>query len=127
MPISHIHMREGKSEEYRQSIFDSFYEALRAVLPIPEDDQFMTITEHSSVNFRYGNAFGVERTDDVIYIRLTIFDGRTVEVKQQLVSTIVEKISLATGMRPEDIFINLTESPRENWSVGSGELQFVTG
>ncbi len=84
MPISHIHMREGKSEEYRQSIFDSFYEALRAVLPIPEDDQFMTITEHSSVNFRYGNAFGVERTDDVIYIRLTIFDGRTVEVKQQL-------------------------------------------
>ena len=56
MPLLQISLRTGKPEAYRQAIFNSLYRAVREALNVPEDDQFMTITEHDAANFRYGNA-----------------------------------------------------------------------
>ena len=77
MPLLHISLRAGKPEAYRQAIFDSLYRAMREALDVPEDDQFMIITEHDPSNFRYGNAFDVNRSDDLVYIQITVFDTRT--------------------------------------------------
>src|SRR6187399_710104 len=71
MPLIHISLRAGKPEAYRQAIFDSLYRAMRETLDVPEGDQFMTITEHDAANFRYGAAFGVARSDDLVYIQIT--------------------------------------------------------
>ena len=30
------------------------------------------------------------------------------------------------GIRPEDVFINLVDVRRENWSVGKGEAQYAS-
>lgn len=46
MPFAHISLRSGKPEAYRQAIFDSVYRALRETFNVPEDDQFMVMTEH---------------------------------------------------------------------------------
>jgi Tautomerase enzyme len=54
MPIAHISLRAGKAEAYRQAIFDGIYRPMREALNVPEDDQFMTISEHDPANFRYG-------------------------------------------------------------------------
>ena len=56
---SHLCGPPGKPEAYRQAIFDSLYRAMRDALNVPEDDQFMTISEHDAANFRTGNAYGV--------------------------------------------------------------------
>ena len=62
MPLLHISLRAGKPEAYRQAILDSLYRAMREALDVPEDDQFMTISEHDAANFRYGAAYlGVAR------------------------------------------------------------------
>ncbi len=45
MPLVHISMRAGKSEAYRQAIFDSIYRAMRETFNVPEEDQFMTIRD----------------------------------------------------------------------------------
>ena len=127
MPIAHISMREGKPATYRQAILDGIYQAMRDALDVPEDDQFMTITEHDADNFRYGAAFGIERSDDLIYIRITLFDTRPIEHKQALFRRIVEILAVSPGVRPEDIFINLYGTPKENWSVGRGDMQFGPG
>ncbi len=55
MPLLHISLRAGKPEAYRQAIFDGLYRAMRDTLNVPDDDQFMTITEHEAANFRFGN------------------------------------------------------------------------
>tara|TARA_R110002049_G_scaffold188365_1_gene356755 strand:- start:181 stop:591 length:411 start_codon:yes stop_codon:yes gene_type:complete len=125
MPITHISMQSGKSQAYRQAIFDSLYQALRETLEVPADDQFMTITEHDATNFRYGAAFGVVRSDDLLYIRITVFDSRTVEQKKALFHRIAGLLAENPGVRPEDVFINISDSPKENWSVGHGLAQFV--
>lgn len=125
MPIAHIHLRAGKPDAYRQAIFDSLYQALREIFDVPEDDQFMTITEHDAANFRYGAAFGIARSDDLIYIQITIFPGRAVEKKKALFQRIAALLGERPGIRPEDVFVTLVESPKENWSVGEGLAQFV--
>ncbi len=120
MPLIHISLRAGKSDGYRQAIFDAVYRAMRETLDVPEDDQFMTITEHDVANFRYGNAFGVDRSDDLVYIQITVFDIRTGAQKSALFRRIAELLGDNPGIRPEDIFINVLDSAKENWSVGHG-------
>lgn len=125
MPLSHISLRAGKPQSYRQAIFDSLYRALRETLDIPEDDQFMTITEHDPANFRYGSAFGVNRSDDLIYIRITVFNTRTGEQKKALFRRLAELLGDSPGIRPEDVFVIIDEAAKENWSVGHGLAQFA--
>lgn len=126
MPLIHISLRAGKPEAYRQAIFDSLYRAMREALDVPEDDQFMTITEHDAANFRYGaSCFGINRDDDVVYIQITVFDTRTAGQKKALYRRIAELLGQNPGIRPENVFVNVLESAKENWSVGHGLAQFA--
>jgi 4-oxalocrotonate tautomerase len=120
MPLVHIQLRAGKPEAYRQAIFDSLYRAMRDALGVPEGDQFMTITEHDAANFRHGAAYGVVRSDDLVYIQITVFNTRTVEQKKALFRRIAELLGETPGIRPEDVFVNIYDAPKENWSVGHG-------
>lgn len=125
MPLIHISMRAGKPEAYRQAIFDSLYRALRETLKVPDDDQFMTISEHDAANFRYGAAFGVTRSEDLVYIGITVFNTRTAEQKKALFKRIAELLGDAPGIRPEDVFVVISDAAKENWSVGHGLQQFA--
>ena len=125
MPLLHVSLRAGKSEAYGQAIFDSLYRAMRETLNVPEDDQFMTISEHDEANFRYGNGHGVARSADVVYIQITVFNTRTVEQKKALFRRTAELLGESPGIRPEDVFVNILDSAKENWSVGHGLAQFA--
>jgi len=125
MPLTHISLRAGKPEAYRQAIFDSLYLAMRETLNLPEDDQFITITEHDAANFRYGQYLGVARSDDLVFIQMTVFNTRTAEQKKALFRRIVELLGENPGIRPEDVFVNLLEAAKENWSLGHGLAQFA--
>jgi 4-oxalocrotonate tautomerase len=125
MPVVHISLRAGKLEAYRQAIFDNLYRAMRETLNVPEDDQFMTITEHDSTNFRYGNAYGVARSADVVYIQITVFNTRTMEQKKALFRRIAELLGESPGIRSEDVFVTALAAAKENWSVGHGLAQFA--
>jgi phenylpyruvate tautomerase PptA (4-oxalocrotonate tautomerase family) len=126
MPLIHISLRAGKPEAYRQAIFDSLYRATREALDVPEDDQFMTIREHDAANFRYGaSCFGVARTDDVVFIRITVFNTRTAEQKRALFRRIAALLGENPGIQPADVFVNVLEAAKENWSVGHGLAQFA--
>jgi len=125
MPLIHISLRAGKSDAYRQEIFDGLYRAMRETLDVPEGDQFMTISEHDAANFRYGAAFGVARSDQLVFIQITVFNTRTLEQKKALFRRIAELLGESPGIRPEDVFVNVIEAAKENWSVGHGLAQFA--
>jgi 4-oxalocrotonate tautomerase len=126
MPLLHISLRAGKPAAYRQAIFDSLYRAMREALGVPEDNQFMAITEHDGTNFRYGASYlGVKRSDDLVYIQITVFNTRTVEQKKALFRRITELLGERPGIRPEDVFVNVLEAAKENWSLGHGIAHFA--
>lgn len=125
MPRIHISLRAGKPEAYRQAIFDALSRAMHDALGVTQDNQFMTISEHVAANFRFGNAYGVTRSADVVYIQITVFDTRTAEQKKALFRRIAELLGQEPGIAPEDVFITLYDAPKENWSVGHGIAQFA--
>src|SRR5258705_9296538 len=115
MPLLHIALRAGKPEAYRQAIFDSLYRAMREALDVPEDDQFMTISEHDAANFRYGAAFGIARSDDLVFIQITVFDTRTADQKKALFRRIAALLGESPGIRKEDVFVTIVAAAKENW------------
>ena len=125
MPLIHVSMRAGKPDAYRQAICDGLYRAMRDALNVPEGDAFIAITEHDAANFRYGAAFGVSRSDELLYIQITVFDSRTAEQKKALYRRIAELLGENPGIRPEDVFVNVIDAAKENWSVGHGLAQFA--
>lgn len=126
MPIVRISLRAGKPEAYRQAIIDSFYRAMQEAMGVPDDDQFFTIAEHEAANFRYGARYlGVNRSDDVVYIQITVFNTRTAEQKRALYKRAAELLADKPGIRPEDVFINVLEAAKENWSLGNGVASFL--
>lgn len=126
MPFAHISLRSGKPEAYRQAIFDSVYRALRETFNVPEDDQFMVMTEHEAANFRYGATYlDIARSDDLVFIQITANNTRTVEQKKALFRRIAELLGEDPGLRPEDVFVNLVEVLKENWSLGGGLAQYA--
>ena len=126
MPLTRVSLRRGKPAAYRKAILESLYRAMRETFDVPEGDRFMTIAEHDGDDFVYGADYlGIERSDDLVIIQLTVSNTRPVAQKQKLYRRIVELLAESPGLRPEDIFINLVEVLPENWSFGHGEAQYV--
>ena len=73
----------------------------------------------------YRQAICVSRSEDVVYIQITVFDTRTTEQKKALYRRTAELLGENPGIRPENVFVNVLESAKENWSVGHGLAQFA--
>src|SRR5215475_10119705 len=115
MPLTHVALRSGKPEAYHQAIFEGLYQAMRETFNVPENDQFMTVTEHGAASFRYDPSYGgVERSDDLVLIQITANNTRTVEL-----------LGKNPGIRPDDVFVSLVEVAKENWSFGNGLAQYA--
>ncbi|WP_039786633.1 tautomerase family protein [Herbaspirillum huttiense] len=126
MPLVRISVLRGKSRSYRRAIADNIYEALRESFNVPEEDRFMVITEHDPEDLVFSRSYmGMARTDDFVLIQLTVSNTRTIEQKKALYARIVERLNQQPGIRPEDIFINLVEVNKENWSFGHGLAQYA--
>jgi 4-oxalocrotonate tautomerase len=127
MPLSRVSLRRGKPAAHRKAILDGIYRAMRATFDVPEEDRFMTITEHDEADFSYSKTYlDIDRSDDLVMIQLTVSNTRTIDKKKALFRQIVANLTADPGLRPEDILINLVEVLPENWSFGHGIAQYVT-
>jgi 4-oxalocrotonate tautomerase len=125
MPLVRIDLQKGRSAADRQAAADIVYEALRSV-GVPEGDRFMILGEHAAENFVYGRDYlGITRTDELVIVQITWNEGRTLDQKKALYKAIADGLSGRLGLRPEDVFINLVEVKKENWSFGHGIAQYA--
>ena len=126
MPFVRIDLQHGKDAGYRHKIGDIVYEALVSAAGVPQHDRFQVITERDPANFLFDRDYlGIHRTDDLIVIQITFNAGRSLDQKKALYLAIAQGLHEALGVRPEDVFINLVEVPKENWSFGNGIAQYA--
>ncbi|MBN3767436.1 tautomerase family protein [Burkholderia sp. Ac-20365] len=125
MPFTRIALRAGKSAEYRQALTQGIQRALVAEFNVPEDDVFMVITEHDDSNLVYDRNYLGKRSDDLVLIQLTVTNSRNQEQKKALYKRIADNLAENPGVRREDVFINLVEVLKENWSFGNGVAQYA--
>lgn len=127
MPLARIDLVQGKSAEYRRTIGEVVYDAIVAALKAPTDDRFQVINEHPAENLVADETYlGIERTRDCVIIQVTLNAGRTVEMKKAFYKAVADGLHERLGLRREDVFINLVEVAKENWSFGNGEAQYAT-
>jgi phenylpyruvate tautomerase PptA (4-oxalocrotonate tautomerase family) len=127
MPLVRIDLRKGKSAAHKKAIGEGIYRAMRETFVVPDEDRFMVVTEHDEDGFFYSKTYlSIERTDDLVLIQLTVTNSRNVDQKKALFSRIVELLAQQPGLRPQNVFINLVEVEKENWSFGNGIAQYVT-
>ena len=126
MPFVRIFLREGKSADYRRAIADGVHQAMVETINVPEADRFQALTTHDAESLIYDSAYlDIPRTDDVVFIQITLNTGRTVQQKRALYARIAALLAERPGVRPEDTVISLVEVTRENWSFGNGVAQYA--
>ena len=127
MPLVRIDLLEGKSPEYRKQVGQIVYQALLDCFTVPKDDRFQIVTEHPKAELLFDRDYlGIHRSDDCVCVQITLSSGRTVEMKQRFYKAVADALHETLKVRREDVFINLVEVPKENWSFGNGEAQYVS-
>jgi phenylpyruvate tautomerase PptA (4-oxalocrotonate tautomerase family) len=126
MPLVRIDLRKGKPAAYKKAIGDGVYRAMRETFTVPDEDRFMVVTEHDEDQFFYSKTYlDIDRTDNLVIIQITVTNSRNVDQKKALFARIVELLAEQPGVRPQDVFVNLLEVGKENWSFGNGIAQYV--
>ncbi|QWD68332.1 tautomerase family protein [Polynucleobacter sp. VK25] len=126
MPLVRIDLSKKYSEDFARQVGDIVYNVMREQINVPEDDKFQIITRHDSTGLNVPKSYlGIDYSDGLIFIQATISFGRSTELKKNLYKAICDGLVQGLQIRPQDIFINLLEVSKENWSFGNGEMQYA--
>ena len=126
MPLVRISLVKGKPAAYRRKVGDAVHLALVDTMGVPRLDRFQLITEHEPGDLVYDSMYlGIARSSDLLIIQITLSSGRTLDQKRALYRRIADNLGAAVGLRPEDVWINLVEVAKENWSFGNGVASYA--
>jgi 5-carboxymethyl-2-hydroxymuconate isomerase len=125
VPLVRISLIKGRPAALRRSIGDAVHRAMVDTIAVPALDRFQVLTEHEPGDLVYDSSYlGIARSDGLVVIQLTISAGRSLEKKRALYRAIAANLA-ALGIRREDVWINLVEVAKENWSFGNGIASYA--
>ena len=125
MPLVRISVLKGKPADFRRRLGDAVHRALVDTIDVPALDRFQLLTEHEAGDLVYDSSYlGVARTDNIAIIQVTMSAGRTLAQKRKLFTAIADNLH-ALGVRREDVWVNLVEVAKENWSFGNGVASYA--
>jgi len=127
MPLVRIDVAAQTSSDTVATISDVIYEAMLSTANVPEHDKFQIVHRHAAEELVYPAAgyLGVTYTPNIVFIQITWNEGRSIDIKKAFYKAVAQGIHDRTGLRQEDIWINLVEVKRENWSFGNGDMQYA--
>lgn len=126
MPLVRISLMKGRPDGFGKNVGEIVYRAMVSTINVPPKDHFQTITEYDHNSLIYDPSYlDISRTDEVIFIQITLNEGRTVELKKAFYKAVAESLNKELNVRMEDVFISLVEVKKENWSFGNGVAQYA--
>lgn len=127
MPLLRIDTLDSAyTPDQRAALGDGVHRALVEAIGIPALDRFQVNRAHASADLVFDREYlGIPRTDGFVAVQITLSAGRTLAQKRALYAAIVRNLAEAPGVRPEDVFVNLVEVAKENWSFGLGQAQYA--
>jgi phenylpyruvate tautomerase PptA (4-oxalocrotonate tautomerase family) len=126
MPLVRVDIKKHQDPTHAKRIGQLIYAAMHSAIGVPENDNFQILAEHDEHHFIFDPQYlGINRSDQLVVIQITLSEGRTVDQKKLLYKTIAESLNTELAVRLEDIFINLVEVKKENWSFGNGIAQYA--
>jgi len=125
MPLATFHVLEGRYDERRlDHVSQAVQQALISVLKIPSDDFFQVIHVLPRNRIRHSPSFlGMTYSDDLILLEVAFISGRPKDTRLALLKELNAQVVAAAGISPDDLLIQLSEGPGENFSFGQGLAQ----
>lgn len=126
MPLVRISLNRRDTPGFGRRVGQAVYRTMTEVIGVPAQDNFQVITEHADGGLVYDPSYlGIERSPGIVIIQITLNEGRTVETKQRFYKALADRLESDLGLRRADVFVNLVEVKKENWSFGNGEGQYI--
>jgi 4-oxalocrotonate tautomerase len=127
MPLARIDISKNASDDLVRIVSDAVYRAMVEVANVPAHDKFQIINRHAPDEIIYPQEgyLGVQYTAGLILIQVTWVAGRSTDVKKKFYRQIADEIHEKGGVRRQDVWINLVDTGREDWSFGNGEMQYA--
>lgn len=104
MPLVRISLMKGKSDEFRRNIGKIVHQEMVHTINIPDKDYFQIITEHDNNSLIYDSSYlDIQRSDGIVFIQITLNEGRTVDLKKLLYKSIADRLHNELDVRREDV------------------------
>jgi len=120
MPISTIHVLEGRYDERRlRKVSAGVQDALIRVQKVTADDVFQIIHELPRHRFFHTPSYlGMKYSDDFILLEVASVSGLPKETRLAMLKELNARIVAEAGIPPDDLMIHLSPDPAENYSFG---------
>jgi phenylpyruvate tautomerase PptA (4-oxalocrotonate tautomerase family) len=99
----------------REAVSAAVHRSVMAALQYPEEKRAHRFLYFEPEDYLYPPAEG--RSDDYTIIEISLFEGRSVAAKKELVRLLFENLEAEAGLTRVNVEITLTETPRHNWGL----------
>ena len=120
MPFVTITLLEGKGKEYIKAVTDGVNSAVIETMGFPDDDRYQVVHQVSEDCLQFQN-----RTNDRVMMHLVMRAGRSNKSKQAFYKKVVQNLFKSPGIKPENVFITITENHDIDFSFRDGIAQFI--
>lgn len=97
----------------RSQLSDVIHGCVVEALGLPVDKRFHRFIGLAAEDFIYPP----DRSQRYLILEISMFEGRSVEAKKQLIRLLFERVCAELSIQPEDLEITITETPRHNWGI----------
>jgi phenylpyruvate tautomerase PptA (4-oxalocrotonate tautomerase family) len=127
MPLARIDLAADTPADHVAAISDVIYDAMTQTANVPPHDKFQIINRHPAdeLVFPAEGYLGVSYTPGIIFIQITWNAGRSIDVKKAFYKAVAGGIHARTGIDPQNVWINLVDVQREDWSFGNGDMHYA--
>jgi len=97
----------------RDALSGAIHDAVMAAFALPPEKRFhrFILLDDSDL------FFPDDRSERYVIIELSVFEGRSVVAKKQLIKGLIANIGQRVGIAPHDVEITIFETPRGNWGI----------
>ena len=97
----------------REKLSRIIHSCMVEALALPADKKFHRFFPMERDNFYFAG----ERTEAYTIIEISMFEGRTVEAKKQLINLLFERLNRELNLSSQDVEITIFETPQHNWGI----------
>jgi 4-oxalocrotonate tautomerase len=107
------------SQEFGQIAARVVNNVMAQVLNVPMSENYVVAQSHAKENLLHNpENVSPERLASIVFIQITLNTGRSPELKTTFYDALTTALGKTLNAPPTDVFINLVEAAKENWSFG---------
>ncbi|KVH77903.1 hypothetical protein WJ42_00165 [Burkholderia cepacia] len=116
MPIVKIEERGPRTALEKKRLVETAYDALKATLCVNHEELQARYSTFDAEDF-----FAPNGAADYVSLEITLFAGRSLDVKRRLYRRVVDNVATLRGIDPACVLVLLREEPFDNWGMRGGQ------